>query len=272
MKKMTSTKVLVDMAGRPLVIDAIEALINAFAGTATDREEKFCEHVIQTMLFFDPQLVFQQRADWLAQYQAGKLVLGVRHGRQTQAAYFEGLDLKAARGRWSKAAPRTDVFDWCGLFCDVDNNSAVRAAIKKYTGLKVSQGQGNDLHFYTITHIWGRTNHPACHAALWNISLTPDCFRKLTDMEETESAIISDTSRRVARQLLKLVRAVTYLLYEPYLRWANEQVPFLQPNEVKSGFPGPALVSISKPEAGTLSAAKSLFEEGKISVIGQQKP
>jgi hypothetical protein len=220
--------------------------INVLKTWCSGDDTVLIKQIIQSVFFFQQEMVAQQVSDLLVQIEQGKPI-PVRftsnghfyHQREVNkvTAYFKS---KKEAVRFTKENPVFHKETGIRICFDKDGNYYPKQTILQYTGHRVSWGQTSTITNYTISHIWENTDNPLYFGLLWNYCLIPAPFAFLTDK--------NDDSDPVVKQVKDLIKSIIFTLYNPNLLM-NEKV------------------SIITPPLHAMQEAEQLIEENEIQFI-----
>ncbi|MDR1883117.1 MAG: hypothetical protein LBR26_10115 [Prevotella sp.] len=224
--------------------------INVLKRLYSNNDDVLVKNVIQSILFFNKEMVMQQSFDIVGRIDSGEAI----PVRFTSNEYFyrrrearkvtPTFKSKQEAIRFTKEDPlfhkETDI----RICVDKDGNYYPKQAILQYTGHRVSWGQTSTITNYTIAHIWEKTDNPLYFGLLWNYCLIPAPFAFLTDKNDDSDAIV--------KRVKDLIKAISITLYNPR--------QLMKPH---------AVIGKETPSEEALDKARQLIQENKIQFVPQ---
>lgn len=185
-------------------------------------EEEFIRHFIENTIFFKKDHIITQEEEYFKASLEENKKLFVRFSTKSEK-YFRfksdnerGFSVKKFKNKseainfsrnnelFFKDKDKVEIL----VEIDKDGNYEVRNQIKKFTGIRVSEGSKvSNFHNYTISHIWGKTEHPLFFTALWNLTLIPTYLGFILDKPDENSEIV--------RKLKLIMQGLCYEFYKP---------------------------------------------------------
>jgi hypothetical protein len=168
------------------LLNGINVLMDLFPD-----KDSFVQHLIRHVLFFDNKIVVHQALSVLQQLENGEQAVPVRytsndhfyHQREVKKV-TPSFKNKSEAIQSSKESPLFHKETGIRVCFDKDGNYYPKQATLQYTGHRASWGKSSAIFNYTITHIWGKTNHPLHFGLLWNYCLIPTPYAFLTDKND----------------------------------------------------------------------------------------
>lgn len=187
--------------------NGLEGLINLIGSN----EEDFIKHFLQETLFFRLEEV-QWRAQDLLKAINDDLKIPIRYTLKLKDK-FEAKDAHVGSIKNRKQAKefsekhellckKTRI----KILCDSNGNKYVVDCIRNYTNYLVSTNNSDFLN-YTISHIWGRTDHPMFFTSLWNIAIIPNYLSHILDKPSHQ--------HRLNSEIQNIIQAICIELYNP---------------------------------------------------------
>lgn len=225
------------------VIDGLDSFRRLFSN-----DEAFIEHVIESILFFNRDIVLLQAREKRNEIRTGKAI-PVRY--TSNGLFFLQHKVKTTSPKFKNRseAIRFTHDDENFLFhretkirvkFDRDGNYYPKRTILDHTNHRVSCGTSSTVANCVIAHIWDKTDNPLFFSLLWNYCLIPCHCAFLTDKRDDSNPLI--------KQVKDLIKAISLELYNPnkIMDW-NQDV----------------IQSIDIPEKDVLKKARQLIAEQK---------
>ncbi|KAA6324651.1 hypothetical protein EZS27_026045 [termite gut metagenome] len=192
------------------MLDGLKAFKNLFP-----TDDAFIEHVIQSIYFFEPNIVQHQVEAMLKDIHEGEAI-PVRY-TSNGAFYIQRKVNKItptfnSKGEAVKFTTNDQNFvhhreTEIRVKFDKDGNYAPKQTIRDYTGHWVSGGASSTIVNYVIAHIWNKTDNPLYFSPLWNYCLIAYHCAYLTDKKDDSDSII--------KRIKDLIKAISLELYHP---------------------------------------------------------
>lgn len=179
-----------------------------------ENEGHFIVHFAKNVLFFKPDVVKKQTQDLFCNISKHEKI-PVRYSRRFNDLYSVDFNIvndnafiksKEEAISLSINYPVLHKETQTLILVDKDGNRSVRDTIRKYTGNIVSQGSGNNIVNYTISHVWARTENPYYFTSLWNICLVPEYLSFILDKPDNNGIIMA---------VKDLIKSICIRLYNP---------------------------------------------------------
>ncbi|KAA6328030.1 hypothetical protein EZS27_023033 [termite gut metagenome] len=192
------------------MLDGLKAFKDLFP-----TDDAFVEHVIQSIYFFEPNIVQRQAETILKDIRDGNAI-PVRY--TSNGAFFIQRKVNKITPTFKnkKEAVKFTANDQNLVYhreteirveFDKDGNYAPKKAIRDYTEHWVSGGASSTVVNYVIAHIWNKTDNPLYFSPLWNYCLIAYHCAYLTDKK--------DASDPVIKRIKDLIKAISLELYHP---------------------------------------------------------
>jgi len=194
-------------------IDGMESFLSLFETT-----EDFYSHLFKSIKFFKQEDVKFQSMSMLKSIGENKK-LPVRFTMKSKDFFHIPTDTNQRMYNKKTFKNRKEAHDFAetnnlvhtktgiNVCFDKDGNYYVKKNICKATGYKVSVGAKSHMFNYTISHVWGHTEHPLFFSSLWNIVLIPDYLSYILDKP--------DAINPITHKIKTLVKAACFELYKP---------------------------------------------------------
>ncbi|KAA6330320.1 hypothetical protein EZS27_020959 [termite gut metagenome] len=192
------------------MLDGLKAFKSLFP-----TDDAFVEHVIQSIYFFESNIV-QHQAEAIRKDIHNGTAIPVRY-TSNGAFYIQRKVNKItptfnSKGEAVKFTANDQNFvhhreTEIRVKFDKDGNYAPKQTIRDYTGHWVSGGASSTVVNYVIAHTWNKTDNPLYFSPLWNYCLIAYHCAYLTDKK--------DDSDPVIKRIKDLIKAISLELYHP---------------------------------------------------------
>lgn len=205
--------------------DGLSSLLDRF-----ESEELFIKHFIENTIFFKKEHIVKQENEYFKVNLEKNEKLFVRFSTKSQKHFRfksengRGFSVKKFKNRKeahdfsreNNLYYKSDNEEEILVKIDKDGNYEVRNQIAKYSKIRVSQGTLiSNYTNYTISHIWGKTEHPLFFTALWNITLIPTYLAFILDKPDDNSKIV--------KKIKLIMKGLCYDFYQPTILTIKEK-------------------------------------------------